>query len=95
MRGFGTVEAAARFCCDARRIAQLPSFSAHHGRRDLSPRTTTGFSPASCRSTDSDTSSLIGQRARSKYSIRPVCFSVVSVLIEPCHINASRKPLPD
>jgi len=60
MRGFGTVEAASRFCGDARRIAQLPSSSPHNGRSGLSPGTTTGFSPVSCLSTDSDTSRLIG-----------------------------------
>lgn len=61
MRGFGAVEAASRFCCDARRIAQVSPSSSRYRRSGLSPRTTTGFSPASCSPTDSDTSSLIGQ----------------------------------
>jgi transposase-like protein len=61
MRGFGTVEAAARFCCAARRIAQLSPSSPHHRRSGLSPGTTTGFSPACCSPADIDTSSLIGQ----------------------------------
>ena len=56
-----TVEAAARFCCDARRIAQLSSSSPHYGRSDLPLGTTTGFSKAACSPPDMATSSLIGQ----------------------------------
>jgi len=41
MRGFGTVEAAARFRCDARRIAQLFSSPLHDRRTNFTPRTAT------------------------------------------------------
>jgi transposase-like protein len=61
MRGFGTVEGAARFCCDARRIAQRSPSSSLHGRSGLSPGTTTGFSPATHRLEGIDTSSLVEQ----------------------------------
>jgi transposase-like protein len=61
MHGFGTVEAAARFCCDARRIAQRLPASPHRGRSGLSPGTTTGFSPAYSSPADFDTSSLIAK----------------------------------
>ena len=69
----------------ARRLAQLSPFSPHHGGRSLSPRTTADFSSAYYRFTDSDTNSLIATSKR-KCPIRPLCFSVVSVLTEPCGI---------
>jgi transposase-like protein len=61
MRGLGTVEAAERFCCDARRIAQRSPSSLHSRRSGLSPGTTTGFSPATHRLEGIDTSSLVEQ----------------------------------
>ena len=59
MRGFGTVEAAARFCCARDELRTLFPSSPHHGRSGLSSGTTTGFSPASCSFADIDTSRLI------------------------------------
>ena len=41
MRGFGSFVSAARFCCDARRIAELFPCPLYYERNGLTPRTTT------------------------------------------------------
>jgi Glycosyl transferases group 1/DDE domain len=83
MRGFGTVEAAARFCCAAGRITQLFPFPPHDGRSSLSPATTASFSPATNSPTNIQTSSLIVQWAIDEHCMHPDTLSVFSVLTEP------------
>jgi hypothetical protein len=83
MHGFGTVEAAARFCCAAGRIAQLPSSMPHHGQSGLSSKTTAGFSPPFRCSAERNASSFVGQQVMRVHSSCLRCFSVVSVLTEP------------
>jgi len=62
MRGFGTFEAAARFCCDARRITELSPPTLHNGRIDLALRTTTNFPRSACNL--ASTASLIARDGR-------------------------------
>jgi transposase-like protein len=55
MRGFGTIEAVARFCCDARRMTQLSPSASHHGRTNRTPATATSVSPEARRLEGIDT----------------------------------------
>jgi transposase-like protein len=59
MRGFGTIEAAARFCCAAGRMTQLFQSAPHHGRTGLSSRTATSVPPAARHLEGIPTSSFI------------------------------------
>jgi putative transposase len=57
----GSFESAARFCCAAGRITQVSLFAPHDGKKALTSRTATGFSPATCSLADIDGSYLVGQ----------------------------------
>ena len=61
MRGFGAIEAAARFCCAAGRITQLFPSAPHHGRTGLSCRTATSVPPAALHFEGITTSSFIAR----------------------------------
>ena len=61
MRGFGAIEAAARFCCAAGRMTQLFPSAPHRGRTGLSCRTATSVPPAALHFEGIATSSFIAR----------------------------------
>ena len=83
MRGFGTFEAAARFCCAFDELRNYFRLRHTTGGWGLTLRTATGFSPTTCCPAGIDTSSLVVRQVKRRTIRQPWWASVFSVLTEP------------